>query len=264
MRWQLTGMEGSVAGHAPGELLSPGLAGGPSALHAGGPGRLSGIGEETPHERLLAVIEPLLRKDRPNWVVLPFSEQSRRQEWEARLGHCSEIGFGRGWSTLALSQLNRLGTQGRLIGASMLGVEDAGVEACIALDWAPSEGGFELGFSRVDGGAEGSPDLTDLIQQGQEAIRQPELLVCPGTGSDGYLEPLYPSLPALGDWVQPEVRWVFPEASVGASLGVAGSLFNWAWLVQGYRFGEVTGASVVLALDEGPLAGLAVVNAGVV
>ncbi|KAA8977774.1 hypothetical protein [Halospina sp. K52047b] len=255
MPWQLSGIQGSIGAHNLEDVLSPGLEAQPLAAGDTSQCRIPGIEAEGSHERLRAVIEPLLLPDQPNWVMLPSSEQNQRLVWENCLGDRAEIGFGRGWSALAMSQLNRLGTTGRMIAARMKSPDEAGMEAVVALDWTPSDSGLELVFSLVDGRPEGGSDPGDLVRKGVDAVSRPEALLCPGNGSDGYLEQLTPALPALGDWVQPEVRWAFPEAPAG-TLGVAGNLFGWAWLVQGYRLGEFTGSTVVLAMDGGPLAGL--------
>ena len=259
MPWQLSGIQGSIGAHTLEDVLSPGLEAQPLAAGDAAQCRIPGIEAEDSHERLRAVIEPLLLPDQPNWVMLPFSEQDQRLAWENCLGDRAEIGFGRGWSALAMSQLNRLGTPGRVIAARMTGADEIDVEAVAALDWTPSDKGLELAFSQVDGRPDGGTDPGDLIRKGMEVDSQPEALLCPGNGSDGYMEQLVPAFPALGDWVQPEVRWLFPEASMGA-LGVPGSLLGWAWLAQGYRLGEFTGTTVILAMDEGALVGLSLVT----
>ena len=259
MPWQLTGIHGAIGDRHPEDLLTPELGSQPLVPDDQGQCRVPGIEAEGVHERLVEVIEPLLLSDQPNWVMLPASEQEQRLAWEQRIGDRAEIGFGRGWNALAMSQLSRLGTAGRVIAARMASADEAGVEAVLALDWTPVDSGLELLFSRVDGRPEGGTDPGDLIRKGVEAVSQPEALLCPGNGSDGYIEQLVPALPALGDWVQPEVRWLFPEASVG-TLGVAGSLFGWAWLAQGYRLGEFTETTAILAMDEGALVGLSLVS----
>lgn len=256
MPWQLTGIHGSIGGYPPKDLLTPGLGVQPLVPDDQGQCRIPGVEADDAQDRLVEVIEPLLLPDQPNWVVLPASEQDQRLVWEQQFGDRAEIGFGRGWSALAMGQLNRLETAGRVIAARMIGTDGNGVEAVVALDWTPSDQGLELAFSQVDGRPDGGTDPGALIRKGGEVVTQPEGVLCPGTGSDGYLDPLYP---ALGDWVQPEVRWLFPEAALGA-LGVAGSLINWAWLVQGYHLGELTEATAVLAMDEGALAGLSLVQ----
>jgi hypothetical protein len=257
--WQLTGIHGTIGSCPPEDLLTPGLGAQPLVPDDQGQCRIPGVEAGDVHDRLIEVIEPLLLPGQPNWVVLPASEQDQRLAWEQQVGDRAEIGFGRGWSALAMSQLNRLGTTGRVIAARMIRADEEGVEAVVALDWTPSEQGLELVFSQVDGRPEGGTDPGALIRKGGEVVTQPEMVLCPGTGSDGYLDQLYPAFAALGDWVQPEVRWSFPEASLGA-LGVAGCLFGWAWLVQGYNLGEFTEATAVLAMDEGALAGLSLVQ----
>lgn len=259
MPWQLTDIHGAIGACHLEDLLTPELGSQPLVPDEQGQCRIPDVEAEGGHERLVEVIEPLLLSDQPNWVMLPASEQEQRLAWEQRIGDRAEIGFGRGWNALAMSQLNRLGTAGRMIAARMTSADAAGVEAVLALDWTPADSGLELLFSRVDGRPDGGTDPGDLIRKGVEAVSQPEALLCPGNGSDGYMEQLIPAFPGLGDWVQPEVRWLFPEASVG-TLGVAGNLFGWAWLAQGYRLGEFTEKTAILAMDEGALVGLSIMN----
>ena len=259
MHWELTSVEGQLGPWAATELLSPGLVELPLMPDKQGQCLIDPREEPSEQEHLWSRIQPLLDPGKPNWVVLPEAQRANREWWETRLSEIAEPGFGRGAVALALSQLNRLATAGRLIAAHAPGEGCEGIEGVMALEWAPSDRGMTFELSRMDGRMDGKTDVGALLNLGRETVAKPEALLCPGTGGDGYLERLLPFLAELGPWAHPEVRWEFPEARLGR-LGVVGSLYDWAWLEAGYRLGDWTGPCAVMEMDESHLVGLSVVS----
>lgn len=256
MRWRLTGAEGVLAGVPLDEILDNGgvLPGAPreTALrgnHAGEPPWFAQL------------IRRCQGSERPTWVILPDSERKHRDYWQELATGDIELGFGRAGVTLVLSQINRLRAPATLVAMDQTpGTQpDTVVESWSQLALEPSDAGLGLALSLVDGRLDGEPDLTSLLAQAQGVTQSPAVMFMPGSGSDGYLDRLMPSLSAMGNWVAREVRWEFAEARIGA-LGVAGSLFNWYWLHEGYRLGDWQGPAVVLDMDTSPLVGLSVVD----
>lgn len=259
MRWELTSIEGQLGAWPAADLLAPGLTESPLMPDEQGQCLIEPKTEASDKERLWSRIEPLLGSGKPNWVLLPEAQRANRDWWETRLSDIAEPGFGRGAAALALSQLNRLATPGRLIAGHTPEEGSEGIEGVMALEWAPSDRGMVFDLTRMDGRLDGKTDVGALLNLGRETVTQPEALLCPGTGGDGYLERLLPFLAELGPWARPEVRWEFPEARLGR-LGVVGSLYDWAWLEAGYRLGDWTGPCAVMEMDESHLVGLSVVS----
>jgi hypothetical protein len=255
VRWRLTQVTGRLGSLSSAEALARASA----VVDEQGQCRIEPKLELPRHELLWARLEPLLATEKPNWVILPHTERQRHDWWQARLGQTAEVGFGRAAVALALSQLNRLAVPGRIAAAHIPADGHPGVEGVLALDWTPADYGLAFDLSHMDGRLDGKTDMGALLELGRTKAAQPEVLICPGTGGDNYLERLLPFLAHLGPWAGPEVRWEFAEAALGR-LGVVGSLYNWAWLEAGYRLGDWAGPSAVLELDESPLAGLSVVN----
>ena len=255
MRWQLTRVNGALGSLSAAEALAKV----PMVLNEQGQGKLKPIPSLADHEVLWARVQPELASAKANWLILPHDERQRWEWWQARVADLAEIGFGRAAVALALGQLNRLGVAGRLIAVDQAGTENLGVEGILVLDWTPAEHGLAFELSRMDGRLDGKTDIGALLAVGRNTLAQPEVLFCPGIGADGYLERLLPFFSELGLWASSEVRWEFAEADLGR-LGVVGSLFNWAWLVAGYRLGDWAGPIAVIELDESPLAGLSIVN----
>lgn len=259
MRWALTSVEGQLGTYPAADLLAPGLTASPLVPDEQGQCLIEPRTDASNQSRLLGHIRPLLDADKPNWVVLPDGERAEREWWQAQLEDIAEPGFGRGAVALALGQLNRLATPGRIVAAYAPGQGEEGVEGALALEWAPSETGMTFELTRMDGRLDGKTDVGTLLKQGRETLTCPEALICPGTGGDNRLERLLPFLGDLGDWAGAQVRWEFPEAQLG-QLGVVGSLYNWAWLEAGYRLRDWTGPCAVLEMDESHLVGLSVVS----
>ncbi len=254
MRWQLSRVIGTLGSNNVQEAL------------AGIPVMTNGLGqswiESTNHadscSRLWAHVEPLLNAEVPNWIILPDAEKANRDWWQARAGKIAEVGFGRAATTLALSQLDRLGVPGRLVAVDSPSEGRAGVEGVLALDWVPDDHGLVIDLARMDGRIDGKTDLGAILLSGREVVAQPELVMCSGVGGED-LERLLPFMTHLGAWAGPDVRWEFPEAGLGR-LGVVGSLYNLAWLEAGYRLGDWSGSAVMLELDSSPLVGLSVIR----
>lgn len=255
MRWQLTAVGGQL-----GEIsAAQALAKASKPMNEQGQAWMCPPSDLPVNEGLWARLQPLLDPIKPNWIILPHGERVRRDWWQGQLNGVAELGFGRAAVALALSQLNRLAVPGRFIALDRPLSGEPGIEAELTLDWTPAHHGLGFELNQMDGRLDGKTDVGALLELGRSTLPQPEVLFCPGTGSDGYLERLLPFFSALGPWSAQEVRWEFAEAAVGR-LGVVGSLFNWAWLEAGYRLGDWAGPCAVLELDESPLAGLSVVN----
>lgn len=256
MRWRLTRAEGTLAGTPLDDILDNG-------------GVLSGAPAEVPqhddHAQEQAWLEQQFRAylggDRPTWVILPDQERSERHLWQDLAAGQVEVGFGRSGVTLALSQINRLQAPATLVAIDrMPGSRPLmEVESQLRVDLEPGETGLGLMLSLVDGRMDGNTDITSLLEQARAVAPTPEVLCLPGTGSDGCLDRLIPSLSALGDWGGQAVRWEFAEARIGP-LGTAGSLFNWYWMHEGFRLGDWHGPVVILDMDTSPLVGLSVVD----
>ncbi|XOZ32430.1 hypothetical protein ACMDCT_09445 [Halomonadaceae bacterium KBTZ08] len=259
VRWALTSVEGQLGSWPAADLLAPGLTASPLEPDEQGQCLIEPRADESNQSRLLRRVRPLLDADKPNWVVLPEGERAERDWWRAQLADVAEPGFGRGTVALALGQLNRLATPGRVIAAYAPEPGEEGVEGALALEWAPSDKGMTFELARMDGRLDGKTDVGKLLNLGRETLAHPEALVCPGTGGDNNLERLLPFLGELGGWAGAQVRWEFPEAPLG-QLGVAGSLYNWAWLEAGYRLRDWTGPCAVLEMDESHLVGLSAVS----
>lgn len=253
MRWRLSKVWGSLGGC----LATEALGGRRPRIDGQGQSRLIPAANIDGPEALYVRVEPLLDAGRPNWVMLPPGERRRREWWQQRLGETVEIGFGRGAVALALSQLNNLKVAGRVIAVDSPPPDQPGIEGVLALDWEPAEHGLAFDLNCMDGRLDGKTDVGALLDQGRRTVAHPEVLFCPGTGSDGYMERLLPFLSHLGSWAG--ARWEFAEADLGR-LGVVGSLYGWAWLEAGYRLGDWRGPVAVMELDESPLVGLSVVS----
>lgn len=257
MRWQLINVSGQA-----GELSAvEALTRTPVATDEQGQSWISqGCDRDLPmSEGLWQRLRPWLDPGLPTWVILPYSERTHRAWWQGRLSDGAELGFGRASVALALSQLNRLAAPGRIIAVNRPAANEPGIEAVMALDWGPADHGLAFELTQMDGRLDGKTDVGALLELGRNTVHQPEVLFCPGTAGDGYIERLLPFLGALGPWAAQEVRWEFAEAPLGR-LGVVGSLFSWAWLEAGYRLGEWQDPCAVIELDDSPLAGLSVVS----
>lgn len=256
MRWRLTGAEGTLAGVSMEDILDQGglLNSAPNEV----PGDSHQAGEQAWLKHQLAVS---LEEPRPTWVILPERQRSARQLWQDRAGGRVEIGFGRSGVTLALSQINRLQLPATLVAFERMPGEqpDHVVENRLRLDLEPDPAGLALLLSLVDGRLNGETSPDTLLRQARAMVPVPEAVFLPGTGSDTCLDRLMPALGELGDWVARDVRWEFPEARIGPA-GVAGSLFSWYWLQEGYRMGDWQGPVVVLDMDTSPLVGLTVAD----
>ena len=260
VRWQLTGIEGEMGGYPAAEMLAPGLDETPLVPDEQGQCLLVPRDDSPDYEHLLARVRALLDPSRPNWVVLPHVQREHRHWWEQQLASVAEPGFGRGSVALALSQMDRLATPARLIAVHRPDEDTPGIEGAIALDWHPTEErGLAFDLTRMDGRLDGKTDVGALLKLGRDTITQPEALLCPGTGGDGYLERLLPFLAELGPWAGQAVRWEFPEARLGR-LGVVGSLYSWAWLEAGYRLGDWSAPCAILEMDDSEMVGLSVVR----
>lgn len=256
MRWRLTRATGVLAGASLDDILDNGgvLAGVPEAV----PQQDDRAGEQACLEQSF---RDYLGGDRPTWVVLPDRERSERHLWQDLAAGQVEVGFGRSGVTLALSQINRLQAPATLVALDrMPGLQPQTViESRLQVDLEPSQMGLGLMLNLVDGRLDGDTDLTSLLDQARAVVAGPEVIFLPGTGSDGSLDRLMPSLSAMGNWVGRDVRWEFAEARIGP-LGTVGSLFNWYWMHEGYRLGDWQAPTVILDMDTSPLVGLSVVD----
>lgn len=252
--WQLTGTAGRIGSLTIGEALARKQV----ELDSEGRGWLDPAQPDPALSALWSHIEPLLRTDAPNWLILPYSERNQADWWQARAGHAAEVLFGRASAALALRQMGRLGVAGRLIAADAPMHQALPVQAVMAVDMTPAEQGLVFELTELDGRLDGKTDVGALIALGQDVTRRPEALFCPGNSGDD-VERLLPFLGQLGEWAGPDVRWEFPEAPLGY-LGVVGSLFTWAWVEAGYRLGDYQAPLVLLEMDKSPLVGLVVVR----
>jgi len=259
VRWQLTAIEGNLGELSASAALGPNLNDLALVPDDQGQCRITPVSDLSGRDLLWSRVKPLLDESGPNWVILPHDQRQDRDWWEGQLGDRAELGFGRAAVALSLSQMNRLAVPGRLIAADVPAEDRPGVEGVLALAWSPAEQGLNFDLARMDGRLDGDTDVGALLDLGREAQPNPEILSCPGTGSDGYLERLLPFLAHLGPWAAPTVRWEFPETRIGP-MGVVGSLYSWAWLEAGYRLGDWSGPSAMLEMDESPLVGLSVVS----
>ncbi|MFW5825002.1 MAG: hypothetical protein ACOCVV_08555 [Marinobacter sp.] len=256
MRWRVTRAEGFLAGVPLADILAQGgvLPGLPQEF----PGAMDPAGEQAWVAQQLGAC---LTGERPTWVILPDRQRNMRHLWQDQAAGRVEVGFGRSGVTLALSQINRLQAPATLVAFDrMPGAQpDHVMDSRLRLDLEPHSTGLGLQLNLVDGRLDGDTDMSSLLEQARAMASAPDALVLPGTGNDTSLDRLMPALGALGDWVDRDVRWEFPEARIGP-LGVAGSLFNWYWLQEGYRMGDWQGPVVVLDMDTSPLVGLSVAD----
>lgn len=256
MRWRLTRPEGILAGVPLEQILDCG------GRLPGAPGEVAYHGNRSDDEAWLQQqLSRYLGLDLPAWIILPDRERSWRSQWQDTVGGRVELGFGRAGVALALSQINKLAAPATLIAIDRLpGHQPHTVlESQLRVDLVPDQTGLGFQLNLVDGRLDGRTDVGAMVEQVCAVAEQPQLLMCPGSGSDGCLDQLMPCLGASKGWVERSVRWEFAEARIG-SLGVAGSLFNWFWLYEGYRLGEWQGPAVVLDMDTSPLVGISVVD----
>ncbi len=256
MRWRLTEARGSLAGVSLARLLANG--GVMPGVSPGHKGNTTAAEERTWfQEQIHQYLDPEL----PTWILLPDRERVRRDWWQELTGRRVEVGYGRAGVTLALSQINRLQGPARTVALDCQpGLEPETWQDCwMELHWHPADVGLGLNLNLVDGRLDGKTDVGVMLEQARNLLERPDVLICPGTGSDGALERLMPFMASLGGWAGRDVRWEFAEARVG-NLGVVGSLYNWFWLYEGYRLGDWTHSAAVLDLDTSPLVGISVVD----
>lgn len=256
MRWRLSGAEGVLAGAPLDDVLDNGgiLPDAPVEVSSqeGASGEVGWLDQhcrESPST------------GRPTWIVLPDRERSKRHRWQDVIAGQVEIGFGRSGITLAMGQINRLKAPATLVAIDRVPGSQPGhfVESYLRVDMEPADTGLGMMLNLVDGRLDGATDLTSMLEQARTLVAQPEVLFLPGTGSDGGLDRLLPSLSAMGNWVGRDVRWEFAEARIGP-LGMVGSLFSWYWLYEGFRLGDWQGPAVIMDMDTSPLVGLSVVD----
>lgn len=256
MRWRLTGAKGILAGAPLDEILDNG------GVLTGAAKEILRDGDRAEEQRWLEQeVRQYLGTGRATWVILPDRERTERHRWQDLAAGQVEIGFGRSGVTLALSQINRLQSLATLVALDRKPGSQPRtvVESHLKVELEPAQSGLGILLSLVDGRLDGQTDLGSLLEQARGIVSSPEVIFLPGTGSDGSLDRLMPSLSAMGNWVGQDVRWEFAEARIGP-LGTAGSLFNWFWLHEGFRLGDWRGPVVVMDMDSSPLVGLSVVD----
>jgi len=211
--------------------------------------------------QMLDRLEPLLGEAGPLWLALPHAQWEHRNWWRERLGERAEIGFGRGYLSLAMAQLNRLGEPGRILAINLPQGKEPGLETVLALDWEPSgDTGFEWLCHGVEGQFGQPADMSIVLDQAREVAPAVEAVICPGNGQPGYLDRVMESATHLQGWVGQHIPWQFPECPLMAPMGVPGSLFAWAWLESGYRLRDFEERVALFHTDSGPVGGVSVVS----
>ncbi|GAA3583857.1 hypothetical protein [Marinobacter xestospongiae] len=251
MSWQLVKLNGEIAGVAIADWLTAGF----DLPEDQPPAPAESAGDADDGLLSPEWLRSRLDTRLATWLILPSTEQSRREHWQAALADLPvQVSFGRAGLALALSALRTHDRPTRLMAADQIDGRQ-----WLSLTLAPGKQGVTIQHSAMDGRLAGHNDLTSLLAQAQMAEPTIEVLVCPDYPRDAGLERLMPFLASLTSWSRPELRWEFPEQLL-PPCGVVGAIWGLYWLLDGYRLGDWHRPGALLSLDEhSPLAGVTVV-----